>query len=236
MDFKREKKLRERLLWRISYIIKNFLTLVLGKTISTKWFLYASWVLNRLAFESSGDMFGNEFHNSTLATSPNVLATVIPSGSRVIDIGCGTGRWSRVVSSFGCEVLGIDYSTQDIQTARALGGNAIYCEFNATDKIEDLGKFDFALLIHVLEHIENPEQLLRQARLTCSKLVIEVPDYESNALNWARLKMNMPYYSDSDHVREYTIALITKQLEDTSWKVSTLLQKGGAIFIVADSR
>ena len=180
-------------------------------------------MISRLAFEASGEMFGNEFHDNYLATNAKVLSRIIPSKSRVIDIGCGTGRWCRVVSEFGCQVLGIDYSAKDISTARTLGGNVKYLEFDTTKKIEDLGKFDFALLIHVLEHIDSPELLLRELRVNCSKLVIEVPDYESNALNWSRRKLGRAYYSDADHVREYSLDLITKQLEATSWKTSYVL-------------
>lgn len=234
MDFQRNKGLRDRLLWRISYLIKKVLETVFGKTKSTNWILDASWVMNRLAFEASGEIFEDEFHNGSLATNPKVLSTIIPSQSRVIDVGCGTGRWSRVVAELNCEVLGIDYSAIDISKARTLGGNVRYLEFDVTKKIEDLGKFDFALLIHVLEHIDSPELLLKEVKTTCSKLVIEVPDYESNALNWTRRKLNRPYYSDADHVREYSQELILKQLEATSWRPTFLLQKGGAILIVAE--
>ena len=233
MEFQRNKGLRERLLWRSCYFIKKVMRKVLGISKSTNWLLDASWVISRMAFEASGEMFGNEFHNESLATSPKVLSTIIPSKSRVIDIGCGTGRWSRVVSEFDCEVLGIDYSAKDISTARTLGGNVKYLEFDATKKIKDLGRFDFALLIHVLEHIDNPELLLREVRINCSKLIIEVPDYESNALNWTRRKLSRSYYSDADHVREYSLDLITKQLEATSWKATFTVQKGGSILIVA---
>ena len=234
MDFQRNKGLRDRQLWRSCYFIKKVMQRILGTSKSTKWLLDASWAISRLAFEASGEMFGNEFHNGSLATNPQILSTIIPSKSTGIDVGCGTGRWSRVVSEFDCEVLGIDYSAKDISTARTLGGNATYLEFDATKKIEDLGKFDFALLIHVLEHIDNPEILLREVRGNCSQLVIEVPDYESNALNWTRRKLGRPYYSDADHVREYSLDLITKQLEATAWKATFMLQKGGAIFIVAE--
>ena len=174
--------------------------------------------------------------NFTMVRLRQVLNSYQPSyppKSRVIDVGCGTGRWSRVVSEFDCEVLGIDYSAKDISTARTLGGNVKYLEFDATKKIKDLGRFDFALLIHVLEHIDNPELLLREVRINCSKLIIEVPDYESNALNWTRRKLSRSYYSDADHVREYSLDLITKQLEATSWKATFTVQKGGSILIVA---
>jgi len=234
MDFQRNKGIRDRILWRSSYLIKKSIRAIFGESKSTKWLLDASWVIGRLAFEASGEMFGNEFHNGSLATNPKVLSLVIPKYSTVIDIGCGTGRWSRVVSEFNCEVLGIDYSAQNIQIARALGGNVKYLESDATSKINDLGKFDFALLIHVLEHIDDPGRLLNELKGNCINLVIEVPDYESNPLNWARRKLGRSYYSDADHVREYSLDSITMQLKETSWNIKYLVQKGGAIFILAE--
>lgn len=136
MDFQREKRINDRCIWRFSYFINKVLVITLGKTKTTKLLLGTSWVAGRIAFESSGEVFGQDFHNSALATNPITLAAVIPVNSRVIDIGCGTGRWSRVVADLGCQVLGVDYSTQNIQTARALGGNIEYLEFDVTKKIE----------------------------------------------------------------------------------------------------
>lgn len=91
MDFQRNKGFTDRLLWRGSYFIKKVMRRVLGASKSTKWLLDASWVISRLAFEASGEMFGNEFHNGSLSTNPEILKTIISSKSRVIDVGCGTG-------------------------------------------------------------------------------------------------------------------------------------------------
>jgi SAM-dependent methyltransferase len=234
MDFSRDKGLGHKILWRASYFLKKASRLVLGHKKSTKWLLDVSWVFKRLAFEASGEMFGNEFHDGSLATNPVTLSRVIRSDSRVLDIGCGTGRWTRVVADFGCHVLGVDHSPTNLEIARAQGGNAAYLEFDVTQKLSDLGTFDVALLIHVLEHIDDPLTLLKELRTNCSKLVIEVPDLESDTLNWARIKLRSPFYSDADHVREYSIDLIADQLAQTSWSISYKLQKGGAIFLVAE--
>jgi SAM-dependent methyltransferase len=234
MDFSRDKGLGHKALWKASYFLKSASRVVLGQKKSTKLLLDVSWVSKRLAFEASGEMFGNEFHNGALATNPETLARVIPSNSRVLDIGCGTGRWTRVVADFGCHVLGVDHSPSNLEIARAHGGNAAYMELDITQKLSDLGSFDVALLIHVLEHIDDPLSLLRELRTNCSKLVIEVPDLESDTLNWARIKLRSPIYSDADHVREYSIELLTDHLVQTSWNISYRLQRGGVIFLVAE--
>jgi len=234
MDFSRNKGLGHSVLWRTSYFLKNTSRVVLGRRKSTKWLLDVSWVFKRLAFEASGEFFGDEFYYGSLATNPETLARVIPRNSRVLDIGCGTGRWSRVVAEFGCHVLGVDHSPTNLEVARAQGGNAAYIELDVTQKLSDLGNFDVALLIHVLEHIEDPITLLRELRTNCSKLVIEVPDLESDPLSWARVKLRSPFYSDADHVREYSMDLIADHLAQTSWRISYREQKGGAIFLLAE--
>jgi len=234
MDFSRYKGLGHSVLWRASYFLKNASRVVLGHRKSTKWLLDVSWVFKRLAFEASGELFGDEFYSGSLATNPVTLAKVIPSKSRVLDIGCGTGRWSRVVADFGCDVLGVDHSPTNLAIARAQGGKPAYIELDVTQKLSDLGSFDVALLIHLLEHIKDPIALLRELRTNCSKLVIEVPDLESDPSNWARVKLRSPFYSDADHVREYSMDLIADHLAQTSWSISYREQKGSAIFLVAE--
>jgi SAM-dependent methyltransferase len=179
-------------------------------------------------------MYGDHFHNESLATSPSALKEIIPKGSRVIDIGCGSGRWARVISELGCEVVGVDHSASNLELARSKGGNIKYIQFDATQEFGKLGIFDFGVLIHVLEHIENPTDLMRSLRNSCKKLVIEVPDFESDSLNWLRIKANRPYYSDADHVREYSSESIKKLVNETGWTTTYKFQKGGAQLIIVE--
>jgi 2-polyprenyl-3-methyl-5-hydroxy-6-metoxy-1,4-benzoquinol methylase len=51
-----------------------------------------------------------------------VAAVLRERPRRVIDIGCGEGWLARMLSSHGCEVVGIDASSALIDSARARGG------------------------------------------------------------------------------------------------------------------
>ena len=50
-----------------------------------------------------------------------------PAGSRIFDVGCGKGRHSRILASYGFAVTGIDLSPESIEEAKKRGnGNAEY--------------------------------------------------------------------------------------------------------------
>lgn len=54
----------------------------------------------------------------------------LPSGAKIIDIGCGPGRDVKVFSGFGFEVIGVDFSAKMIELARQ---NASSCSFHVMD-------------------------------------------------------------------------------------------------------
>jgi SAM-dependent methyltransferase len=113
-------------------------TRIFGKRLTLGFLLDTSWLFRRLAFELGGEMYGDQFHNGSLATSPSALKEIIPKGSRVIDIGCGSGRWARVISELGCEVVGVDHSASNLELARSKGGNIEYIQFDATKEFGKL--------------------------------------------------------------------------------------------------
>ncbi len=88
----------------------------------------------------------------------------VTPGCRVLDVGCGVGRWSRLLAGRGATVTGVDISPTMIDEARrrALAeGVADHCRFDVSD-ITDLqvdGEFDLVLGVTVLQHILDPRAL-----------------------------------------------------------------------------
>ena len=82
----------------------------------------------------------------------------VGAGTRVLDVGCGVGRWSRLLAARGADVLGIDLSPTMIAQARrraAAEGVAHRCRFGLQDVSNlDVGeRFDLVLGVTVLQHI-----------------------------------------------------------------------------------
>ena len=90
-------------------------------------------------------------------------------GTRVLDAGCGVGRWSRRLARAGADVTGVDLAPAMIEEAirrAARDGLAASCRFAVADLADlSLGRrFERILGVTVLQHILDPTQLQRAVR------------------------------------------------------------------------
>jgi 2-polyprenyl-3-methyl-5-hydroxy-6-metoxy-1,4-benzoquinol methylase len=88
----------------------------------------------------------------------------VSEGARVLDVGCGVGRWSSLLAARGALVTGIDLSPTmiDLANRRAdANGVATRCRFLVQDlaQLDAGGTFDLVLGVTVLQHILDAEAL-----------------------------------------------------------------------------
>jgi len=88
----------------------------------------------------------------------------VSAGTRVLDIGCGVGRWSRLLAARGAHVTGVDISPTMVEEARRRArseGVADRCCFHVRDvtALDIPGEFDLVLGVTVLQHILDPSAL-----------------------------------------------------------------------------
>jgi 2-polyprenyl-3-methyl-5-hydroxy-6-metoxy-1,4-benzoquinol methylase len=57
---------------------------------------------------------------NTIETIQRLYALDVPSGSLILDVGCGTGLTARAMAHAGYRVVGIDVDEDAVSTARAL--------------------------------------------------------------------------------------------------------------------
>lgn len=126
---------------------------------------------------------------------------------RILDVGCGNHSPRETKKSFPkCEYHGIDkgvYNNDDEDFALMKKFYDIDLAQDAPklDAVPD-GYFDVVVFSHVIEHLENGAEVLRNlARKvkTGGKIYVEFPSLRSLAL--PSMKGTLNFYDDSSHVR-----------------------------------
>lgn len=83
-----------------------------------------------------------------------MAAAEIDGYSSVLDIGCGDGQISRLLSGRGHRVVGVDPTWNQIRVAHERGGGAAYLRTTADELPFADASFDAALACLVFEHID----------------------------------------------------------------------------------
>ena len=96
-----------------------------------------------------------------------LLMDLAVEGGRVLDIGCGEGRVSRLLSSTATKVFGIDPAWSQIREAVRRSTQEAYSQASATALPFTAGVFDTAVACLVFEHITA----LRQAVAEVSRVL-----------------------------------------------------------------
>jgi 2-polyprenyl-3-methyl-5-hydroxy-6-metoxy-1,4-benzoquinol methylase len=235
LEFKRNKK--RWIAGSILYKINKIINIVLGKEKALKIILDLNLIIWRLTYENAYKFYGENFKNISYGINEELIKKYANKNSKIIDIGCGYGRLTKISASIAKRVVGIDYSLKSIMIAKKYNNNN-NIEYICGD-LNDLNeneKFDIAIMSGVLEHIDNAGDYLVKLHSIASKIIIEVPDIEADPLNIIRYNLNTRYYSDNDHVREYTFEGLSTQLLSAGWEIIYASKKGLQITIVSEKK
>ena len=87
------------------------------------------------------------------------------NGKRVLDVGCGIGRWSHLMALRGADVTGVDLSPTMISQANKRAAEiqvADRCRFRVQNlaELDTDCQYEFILGVTVLQHILEPGSLL----------------------------------------------------------------------------
>lgn len=127
-------------------------------------------------------------------------------GKQVLEIACGTGRFSVMLAARGANVIGLDISdamlSQGRQKVRAAGlsDRAEFVRGDAARLPFPDGHFDAVLAMRFFHLIPNPDRYLREIRrVTSDQLVFDTFNTPStrSIYNWL-LPMGSRLYADED--------------------------------------
>lgn len=113
---------------------------------------------------------------------------------RILDIGCGTGVNVAIpLANSGYSVVGLDLDLASVQRARLLarGFRNVHFVCGSTDNLRTHQSFHVAICSEVLEHLEEPAGLLRQAAAVLNEgglFLVTVPNglgyFELESVFW----------------------------------------------------
>jgi ubiquinone/menaquinone biosynthesis C-methylase UbiE len=119
-------------------------------------------------FDAIGERYDDAFpHKSAQIIATQWFVDRLGPGTRVLDIGCGTGvPTARMLTESGIDVVGIDISAEMLQLARRNVPSARFVAMDALQLDASLGDFDAAVAFFSLLMLRRADipQVLRRVR------------------------------------------------------------------------
>jgi 2-polyprenyl-3-methyl-5-hydroxy-6-metoxy-1,4-benzoquinol methylase len=154
----------------------------------------------------------------------NLVRHFLPPQGKVLDVGCAAGFFLRVMREEGHEVHGVEPSASIAAHAqRHLGADRIH--IGTLDSVSgrpgfEPHSFDLVSLWDVVEHVPDPQALLRKAGemlAPSGSLILETQNVDSA---FARLLgRRWQHYKHLEHLYHFNPATIARVLEQTGFQV-----------------
>ncbi len=107
-----------------------------------------------------------------------ILCDFVASGSRVLDIGCGTGELLELlIDTRGVDGRGFDTSQEGVNEAVARGLSVVQGDADNDLAAYPDDAFDYAILSHTLQATMDPKQVLEQLLRIGQKVVVSFPNF-----------------------------------------------------------
>jgi len=143
-----------------------------------------------------------------------IIASLVPTGSRVLDLGCGSGELlDHLCRQRGCSGYGIDVDDANVFACTERGVNVIQLNLEDGLAIFDDRSFDVVLQLDTMQHLRNTERMLRETARVGRTGIVSFPNFAHwpNRLRVATGRMpvtkTLPYeWYDTPNIRVGTFA------------------------------
>jgi len=148
-----------------------------------------------------------------------LMRTVLPSGGRLLDVGCASGFFLRVAKESGFEGQGVEISTIPLDYARKVMGVEVF-HGNLFDARFPDANFDVVTLWDTLEHLRDPQKVLTEIRrILKSGGVLVVETLNMNTLCCLLLRGRWPLYAPPYHLFYFTRKTLKKLFFSTGYQL-----------------
>ncbi|HSW05326.1 methionine biosynthesis protein MetW [Aquabacterium sp.] len=122
-----------------------------------------------------------------------VIAALVPKGSRVLDLGCGSGELlAHLQQQRGCTGYGIEIADDNVLACARRGVNVIQLNLEEGLALFDDASFDVVLQLDTLQHLRNTENMLRETARVGRLGILSFPNFAHWPNRLSVLHGNMP--------------------------------------------
>ena len=177
-------------------------------------------------------MIYDQLHpDGALSTAHELIISLVPEGSRVLDLGCSTGYLSGAIRDRRhSKVFGVELDPAAARIARAKGFDVLTGSLTAPrtqQKLGDWGRFDVVVAADVLEHLPDPASTLRWIRESVLEpgglLAISIPNVVHFNVRRQVLMGRFEYTDhgllDRTHLRFFTAATLRQTLAAAGYEI-----------------
>ncbi|MBT9499775.1 MAG: methionine biosynthesis protein MetW [Burkholderiaceae bacterium] len=106
------------------------------------------------------------------------IAALVPEGSRVLDLGCGTGELLAYLQRHrGCSGYGVELDDANLLACVQRGVNVIQLNLEDGLSIFEDQSFDVVLQLETLQHLRNTEAMLRETARVGRLGIVSFPNF-----------------------------------------------------------
>ena len=107
-----------------------------------------------------------------------LIADLVPTGSRVLDLGCGNGEMLAWLQKHkGCSGYGIEIADANVHACVQRGVNVIQLNLEEGLALFDDASFDVVLQIDTLQHLRNTERMLKETARVGRIGIVAFPNF-----------------------------------------------------------
>lgn len=136
----------------------------------------------------------------TLRPDLQLVASLIPDGSRVLDLGCGSGSLlSHLIRVHACRGTGVEIDPDSVVEAIRLGVPVIELDIDADlDDFAD-DSYDVAVLSRTVQTLRRPYEVLAHMGRIADRLIVSVPNFGHWRHRLRLLRGRMPMSRELPH-------------------------------------
>jgi ubiquinone/menaquinone biosynthesis C-methylase UbiE len=155
----------------------------------------------------------------------------IPPGSKVLDVGCGTGVLGKLLKDkLDCHVIGLEIAETSHQQALYVLDDVILGDVETMQFPDKKFSFDYVIFSDSLEHFLNPEIVLERVIGLLNpdgKLLIAMPNVRNFKVTFPLLFQDSWEYQDEGlldrtHLRFFTGRSLTNLIKSKGMSVSNI--------------